>query len=237
MGVLPKKERKKKHDTLDSLALNITVPSLALKATSGLDYLTPPSPSALTCLLPLDPYVYCKGEKVRKEVSGLGKKPPSHPAPHCKQQQQDHTVAVLSLSSCSRGPALSSQGAEGPTQRSTDPPPTFTPALTPTQLSRASGTPCTAPDHQNLIKAANLTPEICKEPTINNRVLHTPGLQPSTEGHPIIMSSSPGQNQAPFLVQLQRLMVQRTGKHEDLRPHFGVYLVIGAFDGHFAKAF
>uniref|UniRef100_A0A3B4CXM9 KANL2-like probable zinc-finger domain-containing protein n=1 Tax=Pygocentrus nattereri TaxID=42514 RepID=A0A3B4CXM9_PYGNA len=44
LGFIPKKERKKKHDALESVALNITVPSLTLKASNGLDGL-PPSPT------------------------------------------------------------------------------------------------------------------------------------------------------------------------------------------------
>lgn len=51
LGFIPKKERKKKHDALDSVALNITVPSLALKVSNGLDGL-PPSPPC-TRLIPL----------------------------------------------------------------------------------------------------------------------------------------------------------------------------------------
>ncbi|TMS06551.1 NADH-ubiquinone oxidoreductase 75 kDa subunit, mitochondrial [Larimichthys crocea] len=71
LGFIPKKERKKKHDALEdmrsrahleSVALNITVPSLALKASNGLDEL-PPSPPC-TRLLPLpdgellDPFAF-----------------------------------------------------------------------------------------------------------------------------------------------------------------------------------
>ncbi|XP_034042623.1 INO80 complex subunit D [Thalassophryne amazonica] len=60
LGFIPKKERKKKHDALEdmrsrphleSVALNITVPSLALKAPNGLNEL-PPSPPC-SRLLPL----------------------------------------------------------------------------------------------------------------------------------------------------------------------------------------
>lgn len=64
LGFIPKKERKKKHDSLDSVALNITVPSLALKASNGLDVL-PPSPPctrlppvALSDTHLLDPFAF-----------------------------------------------------------------------------------------------------------------------------------------------------------------------------------
>ncbi|CDQ84083.1 unnamed protein product [Oncorhynchus mykiss] len=71
LGFIPKKERRKKHNALEemrstphleSVALNITVPSLALKASNGLDEL-PPSPPCIRLLpLPdgelLDPFAF-----------------------------------------------------------------------------------------------------------------------------------------------------------------------------------
>lgn len=81
LGFIPKKERKKKHDALEemrsrahleSVALNITVPSLALKASNGLDEL-PPSPPC-TRLLPLpdgellDPFAFYEDDTDGEEV-------------------------------------------------------------------------------------------------------------------------------------------------------------------------
>ncbi|XP_076026012.1 INO80 complex subunit Da isoform X2 [Genypterus blacodes] len=81
LGFIPKKERKKKHDALEemrsrphleSVALNITVPSLALKVPNGLDEL-PPSPPC-TQLLPLpdgellDPFAFYEDETDGEEV-------------------------------------------------------------------------------------------------------------------------------------------------------------------------
>lgn len=81
LGFIPKKERKKKNDTLeemrsrahlDSVALNITVPSLALKAPNGLDE-HPPSPPC-TRLLPLpdgellDPFAFYEDDTDGEEV-------------------------------------------------------------------------------------------------------------------------------------------------------------------------
>lgn len=81
LGFIPKKERKKKHDALEemrsrahleSVALNITVPSLALKASNGLDEL-PPSPRC-TRLLPLpdgellDPFAFSEDDTDGEEV-------------------------------------------------------------------------------------------------------------------------------------------------------------------------
>ncbi|KAM3861735.1 INO80 complex subunit Da [Diretmus argenteus] len=96
LGFIPKKERKKKHDALEemrsrphleSVALNITVPSLALKVPNGLDEL-PPSPPC-TRLLPLpdgellDPFAFYEddtdGEEVGtpRKATTLKKKPQS----------------------------------------------------------------------------------------------------------------------------------------------------------------
>uniref|UniRef100_A0A3Q3MQL7 INO80 complex subunit Da n=1 Tax=Labrus bergylta TaxID=56723 RepID=A0A3Q3MQL7_9LABR len=81
LGFIPKKERKKKHDALEdmrsrahleSVALNITVPSLALKTPNGLDEL-PPSPPC-TRLLPLpdgellDPFAFYEDDTDDEEV-------------------------------------------------------------------------------------------------------------------------------------------------------------------------
>lgn len=81
LGFIPKKERKKKHDALEemrsrahleSVALNITVPSLALKSSNGVDEL-PPSPPC-TRLLPLrdgellDPFAFYEDDTDGEEV-------------------------------------------------------------------------------------------------------------------------------------------------------------------------
>ncbi|XP_072539806.1 INO80 complex subunit D-B isoform X2 [Salminus brasiliensis] len=229
MGVLPKKERKKKHDTLDSLAINITVPSLALKGPNGLDHLTPSSPSSLACLLPLDPFVYYKGEKVRKEGTNLGMKPPSRTAPNHKQKHKDHNMAqtVSLLPPPPRGPAPSSQQAEGLTQVSAAP--TCLPTPTPQLPRTSSGTSCTTSPAQTggqpLTRPTNPMPEVCQEPALNKRnLITTQGLQPSRSdlhSHSVV-PSNPAPHQVPCLVQLKRLMAQRRTRHEDLSPHFGL---------------
>ncbi|XP_037542397.1 INO80 complex subunit D [Nematolebias whitei] len=81
LGFIPKKERKKKHDALEemrprahleSVALNITVPSLALRAPNGIDVL-PPSPPC-THLLPLpdgellDPFAFYEDDTDGEEM-------------------------------------------------------------------------------------------------------------------------------------------------------------------------
>ncbi|XP_007258031.3 INO80 complex subunit D [Astyanax mexicanus] len=88
LGFIPKKERKKKQDALESVALNITVPSLALKATNGLDGL-PPSPT-YTRLPPLtlpdtdllDPFAFYeedtdRGENAAQKNAIIKRKPHS----------------------------------------------------------------------------------------------------------------------------------------------------------------
>ncbi|KAI4880672.1 hypothetical protein NFI96_013454 [Prochilodus magdalenae] len=225
MGVLPKKERKKKHDTLDSLALNITVPSLALKAPNGLDHLPASSPSSLACLLPLDPYAYCKGESLKKEGVSLGKKPSRRPSPNHKQKHKGHAVApaVSPLSTFPLGPSLSSQQSEGPTHVSTVP--TSLPLPTSQLIRSSSGTPCTTSaqtEHQTLIRPTNPIPEMCQEPALDKIILSAQPSRNDMHDHPVVGPSNPGQHQAPFLVQLQRLMAEQRRKHEDLRPHFGL---------------
>lgn len=81
LGFIPKKERKKKHDAfeemrsrahLESVALNITVPSLALKAQNGLDDLPPSPPCSRLLPLPdgelLDPFAFYEDDTDGEEV-------------------------------------------------------------------------------------------------------------------------------------------------------------------------
>ncbi|XP_007230912.3 INO80 complex subunit D-B isoform X3 [Astyanax mexicanus] len=228
MGVLPKKERKKKHDTLDSLAINITVPSLALKSPNGLHHLTPSSPSSLACLIPLDPFVYCKGVKVRKEEINLGMKPPALPSPNHKQKHKDYNVAppVSLLSPPSRVPTLSTQQPEAPKQVSTVP--TCPMTLTSKPPKNSLGTSCaTSPvqtDGQTLTRPTNPMPQMFQKPALDKRTLPTtPGRQPSRNDlhcHPVT-PLNPGQHQVPCLLQLKRLLALRRTKQEDLNPHFG----------------
>ncbi|KAM4608318.1 INO80 complex subunit Da [Polymixia lowei] len=81
LGFIPKKERKKKHDALEemrsrphleSVALNITVPSLALKASNGLDELPPSPPCTRLLSLPdgelLDPFAFYEDDSDGEEA-------------------------------------------------------------------------------------------------------------------------------------------------------------------------
>ncbi|CAL8268084.1 unnamed protein product [Lota lota] len=98
LGFIPKKERKKKHDALEemrsrphleSVALNITVPSLTLKVPNGVLEELPASPPC-TRLLPLpdgellDPFAFSEedtdveGMGVPRRSASVRKKPPNH---------------------------------------------------------------------------------------------------------------------------------------------------------------
>uniref|UniRef100_A0A1A7YGH9 INO80 complex subunit Da n=1 Tax=Iconisemion striatum TaxID=60296 RepID=A0A1A7YGH9_9TELE len=81
LGFIPKKERKKKHDALEeirprahleSVALNITVPSLALRAPNGIDELPPSPPYSRLLPLPdgelLDPFAFYEDDTDGEEV-------------------------------------------------------------------------------------------------------------------------------------------------------------------------
>ncbi|XP_052004693.1 INO80 complex subunit D-like [Xyrauchen texanus] len=98
LGFIPKKERKKKQDALDevrarahveSVALNITVPSLTLRASNGLDELPPSPPCSRLTPLPicisdhLDPFAFYEedtdGEESVSQKSSSTSKPPGRP--------------------------------------------------------------------------------------------------------------------------------------------------------------
>ncbi|XP_076848757.1 INO80 complex subunit D-B [Brachyhypopomus gauderio] len=220
MGVLPKKERKKKHDALESLAFNITVPSLALNP-SGLERLTPSSPAALACLLPLGSYAFCKGVKARKE-EGILEKRTSRPVVNPKQKPKDHTtVAVISPVSPSprhiNPPALQT-GAPG--QVSTGPTSSPPPVSQPPRSSLL----CTSAPAQTIRHTLarpvidSLKPAIQTEPILARRSL--PNIPRC--GRPVLDPSGPVQQPARRLVQLQRLMEQQRRQHEDLSPSLGL---------------
>ncbi|KAI5613557.1 INO80 complex subunit D-B [Silurus asotus] len=217
MGVLPKKERKKKQDTLESLALNITVPSLALKAPNDLDHLLPSSPSSLTRLLPLDPYSFFQVDKVKKEDSNLGKKATNRSF-NPKQKLKDQTVAsVISPHSIS----LLSQLAVGPPQA---PLVSKSPLISNSQHPKPkSGPICTTTSAQaahHTLTTKNPKPEIRPELVLTKIVV--PPI-PSRASVPMGSAQdprAPAQHQAQCLTQLHRLMEQQRRKQEDLRPHF-----------------
>ncbi|XP_061736134.1 INO80 complex subunit Da [Nerophis ophidion] len=81
LGFIPKKERKKKHDALEemrtrahleSVALNITVPSLPLKVSNGLNELPPSPPYTRLLALSdgelLDPFAFYEGDTDGEDI-------------------------------------------------------------------------------------------------------------------------------------------------------------------------
>lgn len=219
MGVLPKKERKKKQDTLESLALNITVPSLALTAPNDLDHLLPSSPSSFTRLLPLDSYAFFKVDKVKKEGPNLGKKVTNRSF-NPKQKHKDHPMA----------PATSPHSVSLLSHQVARPPQA---PLIPKSLlisisqhpNPKSGPVCTiAPaqaGHHNLT-TINPKPEMHPELALAARVVPPNPSGLSMSLGPAKDLKAPVHHLAPCLMQLYRLMEQQRRSHEDLRPHFGV---------------
>lgn len=219
MGVLPKKERKKKQDTLESLALNITVPSLALKAHHDLDHLLPSSPSSFTHLLPLDPYAFFKVEKVKKEGPNLGKKATNRSL-NPKQKHKDHAVApaISPHSIC-----LLSQQVVRPIQAPIEP---KSPLISMSQHPNPkSGPICTTVPAQaghHTLTTTNPKPEICPEIAPTKKIVPPNLGSGSMRTGPATDPRAPVHHKAPCLKQLHRLIEQHRRSHEDLRAHFGV---------------
>ncbi|KAM9483286.1 INO80 complex subunit D-B isoform 1-T1 [Clarias gariepinus] len=217
MGVLPKKERKKKQDTLESLALNITVPSLALKASNDLDHLLPSSPSSLARLLPLDPYAFFKVDKVKKESPNLGKKIANRSF-NPKQKHKDHTAApAISPPSVSLLP----QQAVGPPRTplvSKSPPKSISQHAKPKSGPTCTTAPAQAGHHT--MTTASLKPEMRPEPALAKRAEPPAPSSASVHMEPAKDLRAPVQHRTPCLMQLHRLMEEQRRKREDLRPHF-----------------
>lgn len=219
MGVLPKKERKKKQDTLESLALNITVPSLALKVPNDLDHLLPSSPSSFTHLLPLDPYTFFKVEKVKKDGPNVGKKVANRSL-NPKNKSKDHAAApAISPHSVS----LLSQQVVRPLQAPLVP---KSPLLSISQHPNPkSGPICTtAPAQAGLHTLTTTNPKTEIRPEIVPAKNNLPPNPSSVNMHTGSATDSRAavHHQAPCLMQLHRLMEQHRRSHEDLRLHFGV---------------
>ncbi|XP_056315641.1 INO80 complex subunit D-B [Danio aesculapii] len=231
MGVLPKKERKKKQDTIESLALNITVPSLALKTHNGLEILPPSPPPALVCLLPSDPFAFCKEEKMLKSSGVFLKKPQEGQSLNHKQKQQDHSVDTNHLRTFSLPSTLPHSCLPPPlTGRTTQTPiiPSSPVAATPTVRSGS------------LFKTSSSlqdTHQGSKDPTDNKIKLDlnhafdkkvvpaASGMAPccdDTQSRLIKKCAVAMQQQAPCLKKLHRLMDQHKGRFQDLNSHLGL---------------
>uniref|UniRef100_A0A8C2DNP3 INO80 complex subunit Db n=1 Tax=Cyprinus carpio TaxID=7962 RepID=A0A8C2DNP3_CYPCA len=196
MGVLPNKERKKKQDTIESLALNITVPSLALKTHNGLELLPPSPPPSLACLLPSDPFAFCRGEKMIKSSGTFLKKPQESQALNHKQKEQD----------CSVDPAFPNH-LRTTSLSSTLPRPCLLPPQTgrTTQTPKVPSSPRAEISQSPAVCSASGTASSCDD--IHRRLIKV---------HSVAM-----QQQAPCLQKFHRLMDQHRGRYQDLNPHLG----------------
>uniref|UniRef100_A0A3B4WAM0 INO80 complex subunit D n=1 Tax=Seriola lalandi dorsalis TaxID=1841481 RepID=A0A3B4WAM0_SERLL len=230
LGFIPKKERKKKHDALEdmrsrahleSVALNITVPSLALKAPNGLDEL-PPSPPC-TRLLPLpdgellDPFAFYeddtdgeevgtprKGNAIKKKLQSrlvlnqklchdtdLFQPPPEHFSPSPPSGQQQGLLC-------------------------NPPPPQTVNFLPPGMPANAAPSPV-QPSGPSLSRKMPFTathlPVSCKDNGSNN------------QRHVVVMRPTAFSPSASCLARLQHLVqlcAKRHREHGDLFPHLGL---------------
>ncbi|KAM9851315.1 INO80 complex subunit Da [Aulostomus maculatus] len=237
LGFIPKKERKKKHDALEemrsraqleSVALNITVPSLTLKASNGLDEL-PPSPPC-TRLLPLpdgellDPFAFYEEDTDGEEMG------PPRKSNAIKKKLQSRLVLNQKL--CHDTDLFQS------------PPEHFSPSPVPcihpssplnTHLPRQQSGLLQPPQQQGLLcnppppqtvnflppgMPANATPSPVQPsgPSLSRKT-------PFTAAHLVVMRPAAFSPSASCLARLQHLVqlcVKRHREHDDLFPHLGL---------------
>ncbi|XP_052414948.1 INO80 complex subunit D-B [Carassius gibelio] len=239
MGVLPKKERKKKQDTIESLAFNITVPSLALKTHNGLELLPPSPPPSLACLLPSDPFAFCRGEKMFKSSGTFLKKRQETQAPNHKQKPQDCIVDAAfpnhlktsSLSLTLPRPCLPPRQT-GRTPQTPKVPSSpcaeisQSPAVCSGSLFKTSST--LQDSRQGSIETAPADNKIKLDfnHAFDKKVVPAAsGTAPSRDDIHIClikMHSVAMQQQAPCLQKFHRLIDQHRGRNQDLNPHLGL---------------
>ena len=221
MGVLPKKERKKRHDSLESLALNITVPSLALKTPNGLDHLPPSPPPSLPSLLSLDPFGLCGGVGVAQTETLLQKKPSQgrqNPNPKQKPVREAEPVRPSPLP-----PTPSRLAVHLSQQMSTQQKPLVPPASvssTSYSVGLQQGLCKSVPPQTHMSSASsNQTQELGPRPAPNRKSApFMPATLPTNTSaiSPGRLSMTPGR-----LTRLQRVMEEHSGKPSDLHTHFG----------------
>lgn len=235
MGVLPKKERKKKQDTIESLALNITVPSLALKTHNGLEHLSPPP--SLARLLPSDPFALYKQENMLQLSSTFLKKPQESQAVSQKQQERrvDSTLQKhprsSSLSSTHARPCPVSPQTGRTTQTPLTPSSPRTPTPQTPTLHSGSLFRTSSPLQ---VSQQGSTETVPLDPKIHLKLTHDKKVVPGASGKPqsrddvhkhlIAKNSVAMKQQAPCLKQLQSLMHQHKREYKDLNSHIGMSL-------------
>lgn len=247
LGFIPKKERKKKHDALDSVALNITVPSLALKTSNGLDGL-PPSPLctrlpplALSATHLLDPFAFyeedvdgvesttCKNSAFKRKPASrlvLSQQGPRHDAdlPSPKSEQLTPVTVTCTLP---KSPHLTPP-----------PPPPAAPPPPPTQHACQASyvhqgasqsllcKPVSAPTGASLVPATPPSAGQQYQKTFLTAPSHPPaGTQEIPQSRTIAMRPTAFTAPPVCLSRLQHLVqlcADRHREHGDLFPHLGI---------------
>ncbi|XP_054643828.1 INO80 complex subunit D [Dunckerocampus dactyliophorus] len=237
LGFIPKKERKKKHDALEemrsrahleSVALNITVPSLPLKASNGLNELPPSPPCARLLALSdgelLDPFAFYEGDTDGEEIG-----PPRKSSTIKKKLQSRLVLNQKFCQDTDRFQTPSEHFSPSPVPRvhppsplSTHPPRQQSGLLQPSQQQ---GLLCNPPPPQtvNFLPPgipANATPSPAHPsgPSLGRKT-------PFASSHMVIMRPASYSPSARCLARLQHLVQLCTKRHQeygDLFPHLGL---------------
>lgn len=221
MGVLPKKERKKRHDSLESLALNITVPSLALKTPNGLDHLPPSPPSSLPSLLSLDPFGLCGGEAVAQPETLMPKKPPQGRQNSNPKQRLVREAEPVRPSPPPPTPGRPALHLPQPMSVQQKPlvPPTSVPIMS-SSVGLQQGICKSGPPQTHMSSATSShKQELGHRPApIRKSAPSTPVLLLSNTSNTSLgrLPITPGR-----LMRLQRAIDEQSTKRSDLHPHFG----------------
>ncbi|CAL8268080.1 unnamed protein product [Lota lota] len=226
LGFIPKKERKKKHDALEemrsrphleSVALNITVPSLTLKVPNGVLEELPASPPC-TRLLPLpdgellDPFAFSEedtdveGMGVPRRSASVRKKPPNHRLRRPPPQQQHSNVPPFFLPGQPQGLLCNPVPPQTPNFLPPGLPPNAAPSPTQTSGPSLGRKPPFTATH---------LPSGCKD---------GPG---GAQRHAVVMRPagfSPPPASLARLQHLVQLCAKRRQDHGDLFPHLGASL-------------
>uniref|UniRef100_A0A673HKQ5 INO80 complex subunit Da n=1 Tax=Sinocyclocheilus rhinocerous TaxID=307959 RepID=A0A673HKQ5_9TELE len=233
LGFIPKKERKKKQDALEevrarahveSVALNITVPSLALRDTNGLDGLPPSPPCSRLTPMPLsdsdilDPFAFYEedtdGEESVAQKSSSKRKLPSRPViglrvtardPEHRQLDIEHFSAVTEPCTLPTSPHLPQP----------PPPPAPPPPQSSTGPSVLSGLLPSA-GVQNQPVSRRPVPAVSPRP---------PAAQDCPQPRAVAMCPTAFAAPPVCLLRLQHLVqlyAQRQREHGDLFPHLGL---------------
>ncbi|XP_076152946.1 INO80 complex subunit D-B [Alosa pseudoharengus] len=222
MGVLPKKERKKRHDSLESLALNITVPSLALKTSNGLDHLPPSPPPSLPSLLSLDPFGLCGGEALVQKETLLPKKPPQGRQNNNPKQRPIREAEPVRQSPLPAAPGRSSVHLPQPmsTQQKPLVPPTSM-LITSYSVGLQQGLCKSVPPQTHTSSASS-----------NHKLEPGPRPAPNRKSAPSMSAPLPNNTNTTVpgrltitpgrLTRLHRVMEEQSTKRSDLHPHFGL---------------